>query len=170
MGAGTTPAQWPRPIRYLSSSQGQADVQTCSKYVSSLLIYIYLKPVVPPATPIPTLGLALDRLTAQLAKLTASHAANTSALTSLAQQREEVDEREKEMRVMVDRAETKRVWFGEFKEWVEGVAGFLDEKVGMFPRLIYPKSLTSIISCFLSIPFSRNWKRSMYLFSKNALI
>jgi GC-rich sequence DNA-binding factor len=40
-----------------------------------------------------------------------------------------LDDREAEMRDMVGRAEEKRAWFNSFKEWVEGVAGFLDEKV-----------------------------------------
>ena len=29
---------------------------------------------------------------------------------------------------MVEKAEAKRAWFQSFSEWVEGVAGFLDEK------------------------------------------
>lgn len=40
-----------------------------------------------------------------------------------------MEAREKEMRDMVGKAEEKRGWFGSFREWVEGVAGFLDEKV-----------------------------------------
>lgn len=35
------------------------------------------------------------------------------------------------MRTMVDRAEDKRAWFDSFKDWLEGVAGFLDEKVSL---------------------------------------
>jgi GC-rich sequence DNA-binding factor len=85
--------------------------------------------LVPPSTPLPSLGPALARLTQQLTQLTTSHASNTAALTNLGQERTEVDDREKEMRQMVEKAETKRAWFGQFKEWVEGVAGFLDEKV-----------------------------------------
>jgi hypothetical protein len=30
----------------------------------------------------------------------------------------------------VEQAEEKRAWFDAFREWVEGVAVFLDEKVG----------------------------------------
>jgi GC-rich sequence DNA-binding factor len=33
------------------------------------------------------------------------------------------------MRDMIGRAEEKRAWFSSFKQWVEGVAAFLDEKV-----------------------------------------
>jgi GC-rich sequence DNA-binding factor len=50
-------------------------------------------------------------------------------LSTLAQERRALDDREAEMRDMVGRAEEKRAWFNSFKEWVEGVAGFLDEKV-----------------------------------------
>ncbi|KAJ7432756.1 nineteen complex-related protein 2-domain-containing protein [Mycena galericulata] len=90
---------------------------------------------IPLATPLPSLGPALARLTQQLTKLTTSHASNTTALTNIAQERTEVDDREKEMRQMVERAETKRAWFGQFKEWVEGVAGFLDEKYPLLEKL-----------------------------------
>lgn len=85
--------------------------------------------LVPSATPVPTLAPAITRLTEKLTQLTTSHANNAAALTSLAQERNDVDAREKEMRDMVERAEDKRAWFGSFREWVEGVAGFLDEKV-----------------------------------------
>jgi GC-rich sequence DNA-binding factor len=84
---------------------------------------------VPPSTPLPSLGPSISRLSEQLAQLTTSHANNSAALNSLAQERIQVDDREKEMREMVEKAEAKRAWFGDFREWTESVAGFLDEKV-----------------------------------------
>ncbi|GLB38206.1 putative nineteen complex-related protein 2 [Lyophyllum shimeji] len=90
---------------------------------------------IPAATPIPTLGPAMARLTEQLALLTTSHAQNTAAMTNLAKERAEVAERETEMREMVSRAEDKRAWFESFREWVEGVAGFLDEKYPLLEAL-----------------------------------
>ncbi len=84
---------------------------------------------VPPVTTLPTLGPALDRLAHQLSQLTTSHAAHVSSMNSLAQERTDLDRRETEMREMVVRAEEKRAWFNSFNDWVEGVAGFLDEKV-----------------------------------------
>ncbi|KAF7364986.1 GC-rich sequence DNA-binding factor-like protein [Mycena venus] len=90
---------------------------------------------IPPSTPLPSLGPALARLTQQLTQLTASHASNTAALTTFGQERTEVEDREKEMRQMVEKAEAKRAWFGQFKEWVEGVAGFLDEKYPLLEKL-----------------------------------
>jgi GC-rich sequence DNA-binding factor len=75
------------------------------------------------------LGPAIARLAQQLSQLTASHATNTASLSTLSQERGELDDREIEMRDMVGRAEEKREWFSSFTEWVEGVAGFLDEKV-----------------------------------------
>lgn len=59
---------------------------------------------VPLATPLPTLNTALSRLTQQFTQLTTSHAQNTAALETLAQERDEIDTREKEMRDMVGRA------------------------------------------------------------------
>jgi GC-rich sequence DNA-binding factor len=49
----------------------------------------------------------------------------------LAEEREQLDKKEKEMREMVRKAETKRTWFVAFREWVESVATFLDEKVSV---------------------------------------
>ncbi|KIY45206.1 hypothetical protein FISHEDRAFT_67141 [Fistulina hepatica ATCC 64428] len=90
---------------------------------------------VPLATPLPTLGAAMARLTAQLSQLTTSHASNTNLMSSLAKEREEIDKREQEMRDLVERAETKRAWFSDFQDWVESVAGFLDEKYPLLERL-----------------------------------
>ncbi|KAK7035518.1 hypothetical protein VNI00_011811 [Paramarasmius palmivorus] len=90
---------------------------------------------IPLSTPIPTLSASLARLTQQMAQLTTSHAGNTAALNTLAQEREQVDEREREMRELVGKAEEKRAWFGSFREWVEGVAGFLDEKYPLLEQL-----------------------------------
>lgn len=75
------------------------------------------------------MGPAIARLVQQLSQLTTSHTNNTATLSSLAQERDELDVRETEMRDMVGRAEEKRAWFSSFNEWVEGVAAFLDEKV-----------------------------------------
>ena len=85
-------------------------------------------PTVPPATPLPNLSTAIARLSEQFAQLTTSHAKNSAALTALGQERIEIDNREKEIREMVEKAEAKRAWFQSFSEWVESVAGFLDEK------------------------------------------
>lgn len=80
-------------------------------------------------TPIPTLAPAIARLTAALTALTTSHAQNTASMHSLADERAQLEIREKEMREMIVKAEDKRSWFAAFREWIESVATFLDEKV-----------------------------------------
>ena len=85
---------------------------------------------VPAMTPIPQLAPAIARLTAALTALTTSHTQNAAAMHSLADEREQLEVREKEMREMIVKAEDKRSWFAAFREWVESVATFLDEKVG----------------------------------------
>lgn len=50
-------------------------------------------------------------------------------MASLAKEREEIEARDKEMREMIAKAEDKRSWFAAFREWVESMATFLDEKV-----------------------------------------
>ncbi|KAH0832088.1 GCFC-domain-containing protein [Lanmaoa asiatica] len=93
---------------------------------------IYIAARIPSTTDIPTLGPAIERFQRSLASLSDSHALNTGAITSLVEQRTELDMRGTELRSMITAVESKRSWFTEFKDWVEGVAAFLDEK---FPRL-----------------------------------
>ncbi|TFK73624.1 hypothetical protein BDN72DRAFT_893804 [Pluteus cervinus] len=96
---------------------------------------IYRPAPIPASVPVPSTGTVMARLTQQLSQLTTSHAKNTAALNSVAQQRNEVEDREKEMREMVGKAEEKRAWFDNFREWVEAVAGFLDEKYPLLEKL-----------------------------------
>ena len=50
-------------------------------------------------------------------------------MVSVADERAQLEIREKEMRDMIAKAEEKRSWFAAFRDWVESVATFLDEKV-----------------------------------------
>ena len=84
---------------------------------------------VPAAIPIPTLEPAIARLSQTLSNLTTSHSSNISAMTSAADEFAQIEEREKELREAIERTETQRSWFTAFREFVEGVAHFLDEKV-----------------------------------------
>ncbi|OCH90931.1 hypothetical protein OBBRIDRAFT_563603 [Obba rivulosa] len=91
------------------------------------------KPVpIPAVTQIPTLGAAVARLTQSLTALTTSHAQNSASMASLGEEQLQLEAREKEMREMIAKAEEKRSWFAAFREWVESVATFLDEK---YPQL-----------------------------------
>ena len=91
--------------------------------------------LVPTPTPLPTLDVAIAKLSQSLTDLTLSHSKTTAAMTTLAEEREALEEREKEMRVMVERAEKKRSWFDAFREWVETVATFLDEKFPILEKI-----------------------------------
>ncbi|KAG9315745.1 GCFC-domain-containing protein [Chiua virens] len=93
---------------------------------------VYKAARIPASTDVPALGPAIERFERTLASLSDSHALNTSAIASLVEQRTELDTRETELRSMIAAAESKRSWFTEFKDWVESVAAFLDEK---FPAL-----------------------------------
>jgi GC-rich sequence DNA-binding factor len=73
----------------------------------------------------------MDRLSQSLSAMTTSHATNVKAAASLVDEREQLDVRETELRKMIAKAEAKRSWFAAFKEWVESVATFLDEKVSI---------------------------------------
>ncbi|GJE88491.1 hypothetical protein PsYK624_045740 [Phanerochaete sordida] len=93
---------------------------------------VYKPAPIPENTPIPDLDVAIARLKGSLTSLTASHQQNTASMASLAQERAQLEQKEKEMRDMIVKAEEKRSWFAAFREWVESIATFLDEK---FPQL-----------------------------------
>ncbi|KAF8842200.1 hypothetical protein BDN67DRAFT_1038818 [Paxillus ammoniavirescens] len=105
---------------------------TTTTTTEASLKQVYKAAPIPPATDVPALGRAVERLAQSLASLSSSHASNTNAAASLAEERDQVDARETELRRMIATTESKRSWFAAFKEWVENVATFLDEK---FPKL-----------------------------------
>jgi GC-rich sequence DNA-binding factor len=85
--------------------------------------------VVPAAIPIPTLEPAIARLSQTLSNLTTSHSSNVSVMVSVADELDQIGEKEKELREVIERTEVQRSWFSAFQEFIEGVAHFLDEKV-----------------------------------------
>ncbi|CUA73263.1 Pre-B-cell leukemia transcription factor-interacting protein 1 [Rhizoctonia solani] len=93
---------------------------------------VYKPHPIPVQTPVPTLDPAVSRLTQALTKLTTSHAANTKSLTSLGDERSSLEGQEVRLRELVTEAEDKRAWFSGFKEWMDSLADFLDEK---FPKI-----------------------------------
>ncbi|KAI0330494.1 GCFC-domain-containing protein [Cubamyces sp. BRFM 1775] len=93
---------------------------------------VYKPAPIPSVTPIPTMGAAMARLTQSMSELTMSHAEHSAAMSKLGEEQRLLEQREKEMREMIAKAEEKRSWFSAFREWVESVATFLDEK---FPQL-----------------------------------
>ncbi|KAI0631928.1 nineteen complex-related protein 2-domain-containing protein [Trametes polyzona] len=93
---------------------------------------VYKPAPIPSVTPIPTMGAAMARLTQSMSELTMSHAEHSAAMSKLGEEQRLLEQREKEMREMITKAEEKRSWFSAFREWVESVATFLDEK---FPQL-----------------------------------
>jgi GC-rich sequence DNA-binding factor len=50
-------------------------------------------------------------------------------LESISEERVQIDARQVHLRTIIGKAEAKRGWFAAFREWVETVATFLDEKV-----------------------------------------
>jgi GC-rich sequence DNA-binding factor len=69
------------------------------------------------------------RISQIMTSMTASHEQNTTSLSTLSAELIQLDERETELRDIVTRTEDKRSWFADFREWLESVATFLDEKV-----------------------------------------
>ncbi|CDO69908.1 hypothetical protein BN946_scf184884.g67 [Trametes cinnabarina] len=94
---------------------------------------VYKPAPIPSVTPIPTMGAAMARLTQSMSELTVSHAEHSAAMSKLGEEQRLLEQREKEMREMIAKAEEKRSWFSAFRDWVESVATFLDEK--QFPQL-----------------------------------
>ncbi|CAE6460347.1 unnamed protein product [Rhizoctonia solani] len=93
---------------------------------------VYKPHHIPVQTPVPALDPAVSRLTQALTKLTTSHAGNTKSLTTLGDERSSLETQETRLRELVTEAEDKRAWFSGFKEWMDSLADFLDEK---FPKI-----------------------------------
>ncbi|KAI0822058.1 nineteen complex-related protein 2-domain-containing protein [Trametes gibbosa] len=93
---------------------------------------VYKPAPIPAMTPVPTMGAAMARLTNSMSELTMSHAEHSAAMSKLGEEQRLLEAREKEMRDLISKAEEKRSWFTAFRDWVESVATFLDEK---FPQL-----------------------------------
>ena len=93
--------------------------------------------LVPPPTEVPGLESSVARISQTLVSMTASHSQNTALVSALSVEHNQLDGRETELREIVARTEEKRRWFADFRDWLENVAIFLDEKVRLN---IYPSS------------------------------
>ena len=69
------------------------------------------------------------RISQTLVSMTASHTQNTALVSALSVESDQLDGRETELREIIARTEEKRRWFVDFRDWLENVAIFLDEKV-----------------------------------------
>jgi len=123
---------------------------------------LFIAFLVPLPADVPALRPVIERLAQSLAALKASHATNTKAAESLVAEQEQLDAREMELREMIAKAETKRSWFAEFKDWMESVATFLDEKVRICGGSYCLLSLLLTLSA--SILNLKNWRMNTYLF------
>ena len=90
------------------------------------------------------------RLTQALTKLTTSHAGNTKSLMALGEEHASLEQQETRLRQLVIEAEEKRAWFDGFREWVDSLADFLDEKVCLLLTWIQYLCYSYLI--FISVP------------------
>ena len=102
---------------------------------------------IPPTIPIPVLDAAIARLTQKLTVLTTSHAKNTAERTIMGEENASLKKQEAELKGQVENAEQRRAWFQGFKERMESVGDFLDEKVSL--------SLHQCLSGLTSLTVSR---------------
>jgi GC-rich sequence DNA-binding factor len=84
------------------------------------------------------------RFSQTMTSMVSSHAQNTTSVSALSAEQVQLDERETELRDIVTRAEGKRSWFADFRDWLESVATFFDEKVRSWwcpnlPRYLIPR-------------------------------
>ena len=93
--------------------------------------------LVPPPTEIPGLEPSVTRISQIMTSMTASHAQNTTSVSTISAELVQLSERETELRDIVTRTEEKRSWFADFREWLESVATFLDEKVQYWGSLVF---------------------------------
>lgn len=93
----------------------------------------YRASAIPDPSPLPSLHAVAVRLQATLADARAGKVDSDTLLSQAQREREALDAQEAELRAEVDRVSSKYEWFLDFKEWVEEVAAFLDEKVRVPP-------------------------------------
>jgi len=86
---------------------------------------------IPPAIPVPVLDATIAKLTQKLTALTTSHSTNTAELIKISEENASIEKQEAELKEQVESAEQRRAWFQSFKERVDSVGDFLDEKVGL---------------------------------------
>lgn len=84
-----------------------------------------------PLPALPSLSSTAARLQAALADARLAKSDSDALLAQAERERMALDAQEAELRAEVDRVSSKYEWFIEFKDWVEEVASFLDEKVGI---------------------------------------
>ena len=86
---------------------------------------------IPPVISVPVLDVAIAKLTQTLTALTTSHTKNTAELSKIGKENTSVEKQEAELREQVENAEKRRAWFQSFKERIDSVGDFLDEKVSL---------------------------------------
>ena len=125
---------------------------------------VYKPAPIPPVTPIPTMSAAVARLTQSMSELTTSHAQHSAAMAKVGEEQRLLDAREKEMREMIAKAEEKRSWFAAFREFVESVATFLDEKVSYpFPCAPSPTPAIDTQAFLYLVPSAREARGRAHL-------
>ncbi|KDE06831.1 hypothetical protein MVLG_02867 [Microbotryum lychnidis-dioicae p1A1 Lamole] len=92
----------------------------------------YVPTPIPQTSTLPTLSNVQARLSAGLNTLESSRTLDVAALNHFEKERNELDTQEGELRSEATRIEEKNRWFNDFKNFIEDVAAFLDEK---FPAL-----------------------------------
>ncbi|KAI0251981.1 nineteen complex-related protein 2-domain-containing protein [Lactifluus subvellereus] len=93
---------------------------------------VYKPAQIPSLIEIPSLESSVMRISHIMTSIAASHAQNTASISTISTELAQLDDRETELRETITRTEEKRSWFADFREWLESVAGFLDEK---FPQV-----------------------------------
>jgi GC-rich sequence DNA-binding factor len=96
---------------------------------------VYKATPIPPPTEVPSLESSVTRIAQTLVSMTASHTQNTALVSALSIENDQLDGRETELREIIARTEQKRRWFADFRDWLENVATFLDEKFPQLERL-----------------------------------
>ncbi|KAH9980300.1 nineteen complex-related protein 2-domain-containing protein [Lactifluus volemus] len=93
---------------------------------------VYKPAPIPSLIEIPSLEATVMRISHNMASIIASHVQNTTSISTISAELAQLDEHETDLRESITKTEEKRSWFADFREWLESVATFLDEK---FPQV-----------------------------------
>jgi GC-rich sequence DNA-binding factor len=103
---------------------------------------------VPEPSTLPSLKFVQARLANTSSALERSHNEHIAALENCEKERVELDRQEVGFRNQVSAANERFAWFSDFKEWVEDVANFLENKVCLLPTYSFIPFSDELTSCF----------------------
>jgi GC-rich sequence DNA-binding factor len=93
---------------------------------------------VPSLTEIPSLEGSVNRISHIMTSISTSHVQDTASISTISVELAQLEVYETDLWESITSTEEKRSWFANFREWLESVVTFLDEKVRSLESFLFP--------------------------------